>query len=165
MTSEWTLPRLRVDVDGDWFDGDAQITHPGILANLRANLQRDREGYFIATRVRIPVEVADVPFVVERVEPAGRVLRGTLNDGGEMEIDPATLRVGPADVPYCPAKGGRFEARLSRAATFQLLRLADYDEQTGRGILRVGGREYPLRRAGGGEQGVPRTRGNTEIPS
>jgi len=37
---------------------------------------------------------------------------------------------------------------LSRAATFQLLRLAEYDEQSGRGILRLGGREYPLRRAG-----------------
>ena len=32
---EWRLPRLRVDVDGDWFDDDVAITHAGILANLR----------------------------------------------------------------------------------------------------------------------------------
>ncbi len=146
--AEWALPRLRIDVNGDWFDGDAQITHPGILANLRANLRRDLDGHFIQTRVRIPVEVADVPFVVERVEPTGPVLRGILNDGSEAEIDPETLRVGRGDVPYCPVKGGEFEARLSRAATFQLLRLAEYDEQSGRGILRLGGREYPLRRTG-----------------
>jgi len=146
--AEWPPPRLRLDVNGDWFDGDVQITHPGLLANLRANLRRDQGGYFLQTRARVPVEVADVPFVVERVEPSGPWLRGILNDGSEAEIDPATLRLGPGEVPYCPVKGGRFEARLSRAATFQLLRLAEYDEPTGRGILRLGGREYPLRRAG-----------------
>jgi uncharacterized protein len=143
----WTLPRLRVDASGEWFDGDEPVTHPGVLANLRASLRRDHDGYFIQTRVRIPVEVADVPFVVERVEPDGPVLRGILNDGSEAEIDPGLLRVGSRDVPYCPVKGGRFDARLSRAATFQLLRLAEYDEQSGRGVLRIGGREYPLRRA------------------
>jgi hypothetical protein len=35
---------------------------------------------------------------------------------------------------------------LSRAAAFQLLALADYDEATGRGTLRLGGREYLLQR-------------------
>ena len=40
-----------------------------------------------------------------------------------------------------------FEARLSRAAAYQLLALADYDERSGRGALRLGGREYALARA------------------
>ena len=66
--SEWRLPKLRIDVDGDWFDDDVEITHPGILANLRGNLRKDAGGHFIQTRVRIPVEVADAPFVVRRVE-------------------------------------------------------------------------------------------------
>ena len=43
-------------------------------------------------------------------------------------------------MPYCAVKGGAFEARLSRAAAFQLLAMADYDEATGRGALRLGGR-------------------------
>lgn len=144
--AEWTLPRLRVDVDGIWYDQDVEITHPGILANLRANLRRDGEGYFIQTRVRIAVEVEDVPWVVTRVESQGDHLRGVLNDGSETALDPAALRLGPGDVPYCPVKGGAFEARFSRAAAFQLLRLAEYDEQTGAGRLRLGGREYALRR-------------------
>ena len=42
---------------------------------------------------------------------------------------------------------GAVEARVSRAATYQLLALADYDERTGRGALRLGGREYGLARA------------------
>jgi len=58
--SRWTLPKLRVDRNGDWFDGEVQITHPGILANLRGSLRHDGAGYFIQTRVRIPVRVDDV---------------------------------------------------------------------------------------------------------
>jgi hypothetical protein len=146
--SEWKLPRLRVDVDGDWYDDDVQITHHGVLANLRGNLRRDADGHFIQTRVRIPVEVADAPFVVTRLESRGETLHAWLNDGSEEDVDPATLRVGTADVPYCAVKGGVFEARLSRAAAYQLLALADYDERSGRGALRLGGREYALARPG-----------------
>ena len=145
--AEWKLPDLRVDVDGEWFDEGVQVTHPGILANLRGNLRRDGEGYFIQTRVRIPVRVDDVPWVVTRLERRGERLHGVLNDGSEETIDPSTFRLGDGDVPYCRVKNGGFEARLSRAATFQLWALADYDEASGRGALRLGGREYPLARA------------------
>ena len=119
--SEWKLPKLRIDVDGDWFDGDVQITHPGILANLRANLRKDAGGHFIQTRVRIPVEVADAPFVVTRVERRGDMLRLWLNDGTEEDVAASAVRIGAADVPYIPVKQGAFEARLTRAATYQLL--------------------------------------------
>lgn len=144
----WTLPKLRVDRNGDWFDGDVEITHPGILANLRATLRRDVAGYFIQTRVRIPVVVEDAPFVVVRVERRGETLHGILNDGTEVAIDPASVRVGADDVPHCAVRDGAFEARLARAAAFQLLELAEYDERSGHGTLRLGGRDYALRRAG-----------------
>lgn len=121
--AEWTLPRLRVDVDGDWYDDDVQITHHGVLANLQATLRRDAGGYFIQTRVRIPVEVADAPFVVARVERRGERLRVWLNDGSEQDVERATVRTGPGDVPYCAVKDGAFEARFSRAAAYQLLSL------------------------------------------
>jgi uncharacterized protein len=145
--AQWRLPRLRIDVDGDWFDDDVLITHAGILANLRSQLKRDDDGYFIQTRVRIPIEVEDAPFVVTRIERRGETLHAFLSDGTETDVEAATLRVAPDDVPYCAVKGGAFEARLSRAAAFQLLALADYDEGTGRGALRLAGREYPLRRS------------------
>jgi hypothetical protein len=147
LPAEWALPALRVDVDGEWWDDDVQITHPGVVANLRGNLQRDGGGYFIQTRVRIPVQVADAPFVVTRIERRGEALHAWLNDGAEQDVDPDTLRIGPGDVPYGAVKGGAFEARLSRAAAFQLLALADYDERSGRGTLRLGAREYVIARA------------------
>jgi hypothetical protein len=144
---DWKLPDLRIDVDGEWWDEGVQVTHAGIVANLRSNLKKDGEGYFIQTRVRIPVRVDDVPWAVTRVERRGDRLHAVLNDGTDETVDPATLRLGPDDVPYCAVKGGAFEARFSRAATFQLLALADYDEASGRGALKLGGREYPLARA------------------
>jgi hypothetical protein len=143
----WTLPEFRIDVEGDWYDGAVQITHPGILANLRANLRRDGDGYFIQTRVRIPVRVDDAPFVVMRIERQADGLHAHLNDGSDERIDPASLRLGPGDIPYGVVKGGAFEARFNRAAAFQLLQLADYDERSGAGTLRIGGGAWPLRRA------------------
>jgi hypothetical protein len=50
-------------------------------------------------------------------------------------------------VPHCAVRDGAFEARLARAAAFQLLQLAEYDERSGRGTLRLRGRDYALRRA------------------
>ena len=147
MAVQWELPKLRVDVNGDWFDDDVEVTHPGILLSLRGNLRRDAQGYFIQTRVRIPVEVADVPFVVIRFERSAGGFIASLNDGAQEHVEPATLRIGPGDVPYCAVKGGTFEARFSRAAAFQLLGMADYDERTGRGALRDGARSYELRRS------------------
>jgi len=142
----WKLPKLRIDRDGDWYDDDVQVTHPGILANLRGNLRKDEEGYFLQTRVRIPIVVDDAPWVVTRVEPRGERLHVVLNDGSEAAVDATTLRLGHGDVPYCRVKGD-FDARFSRAATFQLLTLAEYDEATGRGTLRLGERLVPLRRS------------------
>ncbi len=145
-TNQWSLPKLRIDVNGDWFDDDVEVTHPGILANLRSNLRRDAQGYFIQTRVRIPVEVADAPFVVIRFERSDDGFRVVLNDGTQERVEPATLRIGPGDIPYCAVKGGTFEARFSRAAAYQLLGMAEYDERTGRGVLRHGAWGYELRR-------------------
>ena len=128
------------------------MTHPGILANLRGNLHKDGEGYFIQTRVRIPVRVDDMPWVVTRLERRGdqcgrtRTPVAIRNRLVRSAMYKASIN-GAGDIPYCAVKGGAFEARLSRPATFQLWALADYDEASGRGALRLGGREYPLARA------------------
>ena len=147
IPNDWKLPDLRIDRDGDWYDDGVQVTHPGILANLRGTLRRDREGYFIQTRVRIPVNVDDTPFVVTRVERRADELHAYLNDGSDERLDPASLRLGAGDVPYAAVKQNAFEARFNRAAAWQLLQIAEYDEASGAGTLRLHGEEWPLRRA------------------
>jgi hypothetical protein len=41
-------------------------------------------------------------------------------------------------------KGGRFDARLSRAATYQLLQHVQPGEGSGRSALVLGGHRYPV---------------------
>jgi hypothetical protein len=134
----WTLPALRIDADGDWWDGAERITHPGILANLSAGLSRDAGGYFIQTRVRVPVSVEDTPVVVGRIERCDGELWAWVSDGRQVLVDPATLRISDGNVPYCTVPP-EFPARLTRAATFQLLDLVGED-----GVLRLGDRTYAI---------------------
>ncbi len=145
--AEWKLPHLTINRDGEWLHEGEEITHPGILANLRGDLRRDEVGFFVqAGPVRIPVEVADTPFVVTRVEPDGETLRLTLNDGTQEPLDPATLRLTAGEVPYCRIKSGRWEARLSRPAAWELGQLVEYNERTGEATLRLGSATHRLHR-------------------
>src|SRR5256885_5510458 len=116
----WKLPDLRIDVDGDWYDEGIQVTHPGILANLRGNLKKDAEGYFIQTRVRIPVRADDAPFVLTRIERQGAGLHLVVDDGTVDTVDPAALRLRRGAVPLTAGEGGAILARFSRSASFQL---------------------------------------------
>ena len=142
----WSLPHLRIDVNGDWLNDGVPITHAGILANLRQNLRHDAQGYYVqAGPARVPVEVEDAPFTVVRVEAErGDRLRLILNDETEEPLDPATLRLGPGSIPYCRVKNGEFEARLSRAAAWQLAQFVKYDEASDTATLVLGRASYPL---------------------
>ena len=141
--STWTLPRLRVDRDGSWYHDDAEVTHAGILANLRESLQVDAQGHFLQIGpARVPVEVEDTPFLVERVEAEGDGLTATLNDLTREALALDSLRVDDRGIPRVRVKDGRFAARLNRAATYQLLQLVQPGE--GGPALVLGGRRYPV---------------------
>lgn len=143
--STWTLPKLRIDRDGTWFHDDAEVTHPGIIANLRDNLRVDERGHYLQIGpARVPVEVEDAPYVVERVEALGDGLTATLNDLTREPVALDTLRVDERGIPRCRVKEGRFDARLSRAATYQLLQHVQPDEGTSRSSLVLGGRRHPV---------------------
>ena len=143
--STWKLPRLRIDRDGGWFHEDEEVTHEGILASLQAALQVDAAGHFIQIGpARVPIEVADAPFAVVRLEPEGDGFALTLNDLTREPLDPASLRLGTGEAPYCRVKGGRFDARFSRAAAWQLLQHVEAGAAGAAATIRVGGRAYAL---------------------
>jgi uncharacterized protein len=105
----------------------------------------DASGHFIQIGpVRVPVEVEDAPYSIVRLEPAGEGFTLTLNDLTREPLDPATLRLGAGDAPYCRVKGGRFEARFSRAAAWQLLQHMEPGAAGAPASVTVGGRRYPL---------------------
>ena len=105
----------------------------------------DERGHYLQIGpARVPVEVEDAPFVVERVEAQGDGLTATLNDLTREPVALDTLRVDERGIPRCRVKEGRFDARLSRAATYQLLQHVQPDEGAGRSSLVLGGRRYPV---------------------
>lgn len=144
--STWTLPRLRIDREGAWFHDDAEVTHAGILANLRENLQVDDRGHYLQIGpVRVPVEVEDAPFVIVRVEREGDGLVATRNDLGREPLAVETLTVDERGIPRCRVKDGHFIARLDRAATYQLLQHVEPGDAARPAALVVGARRWPVR--------------------
>jgi hypothetical protein len=138
-------PRLTITRDGTWLHEGEEVTHAGILANLWSNLRVDAEGHHLQVGpVRVPVEVEDAPFVIVRVEPEEDRLVMTLNDLTREALAPATLSFAADGVPHCRVKHGRFTARLSRPATYQLLQHVEYDEAGGGATLLVGAARYPV---------------------
>ena len=141
----WKLPRLRIDRDGAWFHEDEEVTHEGILANLRENLQIDEQGHHLRIGpVRVPVEVEDTPFVIVRVEREGDALFVTRNDLGREPLAVDTLTIDARGVPRCRVQDGRFSARLVRAATYQLLQHVEPAEGPRPAALVLGDRRYPV---------------------
>jgi len=137
--SAWKLPRLRIAREGEWIHDDEEVTHAGILANLRENLRVDEQGYYMQIGpARVPVEVEDAPCVVIRVEPEGGRLVLTLNDLTREALAVETLSFGADGIPRCRVKGGQFAARLNRAATYQLLQHVQTDDTGGVATLVIG---------------------------
>jgi uncharacterized protein len=141
---------FRIDRDGVWRHEGQEVTHPGVLQNLYANLRADSGGHYLKVGpARIPVEVADAPFVVTRVEiqpDAPRSLRLHLSDGSDEAIDPADLWLGKSGAPYCPVKGGRFRARFSVPAWLQLAERLEEEPGGDRAVLVLGNRRILLSR-------------------
>lgn len=141
----WTLPKIRITRDGEWLHEGEEVTHPGILTNLRENLLVDAEGHFLQIGpVRVPVEVDDAPFVVIRVAPDGDRLMATLSDLTREPFAADTLTFDAAGVPHCRVKSGRFAAHFNRAATYQLLDRVEHEEGHERATLLVGPRRVSI---------------------
>src|SRR3972149_5248851 len=131
--------------------GGPHLLGPGLRGG--GGLRVDAGGHYLQVGpTRVPVAVEDAPFVVVRVEPEAGGVVATLGDLSREPLDVETLRLGESAVPYCRVKGGRFAARLSRAATYQLLRMMEPDEATGQATLVLGGRRLVLPSAGGPHQ-------------
>jgi hypothetical protein len=145
-----TLPpgTFRIDRDGVWRHEGQEVTHPGVLRNLYANLRAEGGVHYLQVGpARIPVEVADAPFVVIRVEirpDAPESLWVHLSDGTAERLDPGALGLGSGGAPYCPVKDGCFRARFSVSAWLQLAERLEGDPGGDRVVLVIGNRRISL---------------------
>ena len=60
---------FRIDREGAWRHEGLEVTHPGVLRNLYANLRVEEDRHYLQVGpARIPVDVEDAPFIVTRIE-------------------------------------------------------------------------------------------------
>jgi hypothetical protein len=140
---------FRIDREGAWRHEEVEVTHPGVLRNLYANLRVDGAGHYLqAGPVRVPVQVDDAPFVVVRAQTADpRAIDLHLSDGSRERLDPGTLSLDPRGIPRCRVKGGQFQARFSVAAWLQLAGKVETDPGSGAPVLVLGDRRVPVQGA------------------
>jgi uncharacterized protein len=143
-----------VDEEGDWYHEGSRIFRDGVLHLFLESLCMDSDGRYIIDcgGTRCTLDVADTPLVVSRVDrkphphDAGREVIAIrfrhLPD--EEVLDPQTLYVGRDNVIYCRVRGGRFPARFSRPAYYQLASWVEEDE-TGAFFLNLNGVRYTIK--------------------
>jgi hypothetical protein len=147
---------ITIDKEGRWYHKGAEIIRRDIVKLFYENMVLDPRGRPVIhwQGQRCFVEAEDTAHVVWRVDaqagPAGgldRILL-TLSDETVEPLVPQTLVVGRENVLYCDVKSGRFQARFSRAAYYQIAEWIE--EEAGRFYLILNGKTYPLEPKAGG---------------
>jgi hypothetical protein len=144
----WEIPEgLRVLPDGSWHVGELQVLHPPTLRYLKSHLVGEDEGEFVVDGVqRMPIHVEGPPFEVTRLvlDDDEQTATAVLDDGSTETLHDTSLGMNEDTGRFeCAVRGGRFRARLGRAAHQALLDNVIEDEGTF--FLRVGARRIPLR--------------------
>jgi hypothetical protein len=136
-----------IDKEGRWFHNGAEIVRRDIIRLFYANMQRDSWGRYVLHwhGSACSVEVEDTAFVVRRADGEESAFSLHLSDDSVEKLSPKTLSVGRENVLYCMVKDGRFPARFTRAAYYQL---ADHieEEEGGGFFLRLGENKHPILR-------------------
>jgi len=137
----------RIWCDGEWYDA------PEIYRAFYETMTRDEgSGRLYATCMgeRCWIDAVDTPFVVDFVnvetpDPSdarsAKSVTLRLMGGVEEPLDPATLRVGNANVLYANVRG-EFPARFSHKAYYELARYV-VPHADGFALV-LGGREFPI---------------------
>ncbi len=141
---------IYVDADGEWYHGENRIFRPEILELLYQKIEVAPGGQYalVDTNGKCLIEVADTPFIVSRVdleksETEEKVILGLKHIAKREILDPGTLSVGEDNVMYCRILDGRFKARFSRPAYYQIAELIE-EAPTGEFLVMINGIGYPV---------------------
>ncbi len=118
--------RVFIDNRGNWFQDGIEIKHRLTYLYNNKLLDRDKEGrYYIDDgSCRLYVRVEDTPFVVKMLRKEGEDYYLTLNDETEEKLNLETLRINDENIPYTKVKNGKFSARFTRPAYYELMKYA-----------------------------------------
>ena len=145
---------IYVDKDGKWFHKGAPIIHRDLLALFYESLDVDAQGhYIIKFKDQVcRLDVEDTPYVILATDfvpspshgEKDRFLLNLIDDSRE-DLVPQTLWIGPEHVPYCKIRNGKFKARFSRGAYYQLARHLEQDPESGQYFLGLNHKKYYLK--------------------
>jgi hypothetical protein len=130
---------ISIDREGRWYHLGVEMVHRDFIKLFYRHMGLDKSGRYVIDWAgdRCYVEVEDAPFVVQRAvfkdsdpgDPSRFILY--LNDDSREALSPESLYQGKKDVLYCMVKEGRFPARFSRPAYYQLGAYVEEDTMGG----------------------------------
>jgi hypothetical protein len=144
---------IYVDKEGNWFHNGAPIVHREVLALFYKSLDIDEQGRYIIKLANqiCCLDVEDTPYIIVRTDFIYRSSHGEtdrfalrINDDTEEDLALETLWIGPEHVLYCQIRKGRFKARFSRPAYYQLSEYFQEEPETGRHFLALNNKKYYL---------------------
>jgi uncharacterized protein len=144
---------LEIRGDGSWWHEGARMTREPLVRLFASVLRKDEDGrhYLVTPAEKIRIEVADAPFLAVRVDRTGQgkdqQIAATTNFGDVALIDAdhplrVTFTSDDQPRPYVRVRG-QLDARLTRAAFFELASWAEGDDAGGYGVW-SGGSFWPL---------------------
>lgn len=142
---------IYIDAEGEWYHRGNRIFRPEILEDLceRIDLLPSGEFVLLDKSGACLLDVADVPFVVAGVDRehshAGedRIMLRLKHLSRAEPLDPGTLWIGEHNVLYCRIRDGRFTARFSRPAYYQVTQFV-MQSSDGEFFIELGGVRYPV---------------------
>jgi len=146
---------LYVDEEGDWYYQGNRIVRNDLIQLFLANLQRSSSGEYAIelNHNRCSVSAADTPFVVSTVDRTKaensseeQIVLSLRHFERSENLDPSSLWVGENDVLYCQISKGRFPARFSRPAYYQLTEWLQEDSTNDEYFIYLNGKAYFIRR-------------------
>lgn len=144
---------IRVDREGVWYHKGAEMFRREIVELFYEHLRFDEEiGKYVIEMEndRCFIEVDDTPYVVRAVNRNGSREKGNetievvLNTKECEPLNLSHLRQGKENVFHCTVKEGRFPARFSRPAYYQIAEWIEFDEEKDAYFIRLNGRTFYL---------------------
>ena len=141
---------IRLDREGRFFHENNPVEHPKLAAAMHSWISRHPDdGRYILTNGYdwTYFIVDDVPYFVTAIHESDGEAMLVLSDGTEECLDPSTLRPGERGDLYLTvkrdAKGGPFDAKLTRHAQTQLAPFLEQDGDAVAVVTRRGRKQLP----------------------
>jgi hypothetical protein len=144
------MSAFKIDKNGNWHYRGVEMSRRDIVTLFYRHLLKDDSGRcFIQIGVqRCFVEIEDTAYVVWSICRAGgsggseQGIGLLLSDDSVEELNPATLRIGAMNVPYCVVKNGSFDARFVTSSYYQLADFISHDPQRDQYYISLKGQNY-----------------------